>query len=72
MGVVLDSSILIAGERRKQSVATILERVEAVCGQTAAALSAITAIELTHGIYRAKADADRQRRQIFVDEILQR
>ena len=31
MGVVLDSSILIAGERRKQSVATILERVEAVC-----------------------------------------
>lgn len=71
MGVVLDSSILIAGERRKQSVATILERVEAVCGQTAAALSAITAVELTHGIYRAKADADRQRRQIFVDEILQ-
>ena len=38
MGVILDSSILIAGERRKDSVAEVLERVEAVCGKTAAAL----------------------------------
>jgi len=69
MGVILDSSILIAGERRKDSVAAILERVEAACGQTAAALSAVTAVELTHGIYRAKADTDRLRRQAFVEEI---
>ena len=47
MGVILDSSILIAGERRKDSVAEVLERVEAVCGKTAAALSAVTAVELT-------------------------
>lgn len=69
MGVILDSSILIAGERRKQSLASVLERIEVACGTTTAALSAITAVELTHGIYRAKADADRQRRQIFVEEI---
>ena len=66
MGLVLDSSILIAGERRKDSVAEVLERVEAVCGKTAAALSAVTAVELTHGIYRAKTDADRLPRQTFV------
>ena len=71
MGVILDSSILIAGERRKDSVAEVLERVEAVCGKTAAALSAVTAVELTHGIYRAKTDADRLRRQTFVEEIYQ-
>jgi len=47
----------------------ILERVEAVCGQTAAALSAVTAVELTHGVYRAKTDADRLRRQSFVEEV---
>jgi len=69
MGIVLDSSILIAGERRKDSVAEVLERVEAVCGKTAAALSAVTAVELTHGIYRAKTDADRLRRQTFVEEV---
>lgn len=69
MGVILDSSILIAGERRKDSVWEILERVEAVCGKTVAALSAVTAVELTHGIYRAKIDTDRKRRETFVEEI---
>jgi tRNA(fMet)-specific endonuclease VapC len=67
MGVILDSSILIAGERRRE----ILERVEAVCGKTTAALSAVTAVELTHGIYRAKIDADRKRRETFVEELFQ-
>ncbi|MGC2209368.1 MAG: PIN domain-containing protein [Candidatus Korobacteraceae bacterium] len=71
MGVILDSSILIAGERRRDSVWEVLERVEAICGKTAAALSAVTAVELTHGIYRAKADADRKRRETFVEELFQ-
>jgi tRNA(fMet)-specific endonuclease VapC len=71
MGVILDSSVLIAGERRRDSVWEILERVEAVCGKTAAALSAVTAVELTHGIYRAKTDADRKRRETFVEELFQ-
>lgn len=71
MGVIIDSSILIAGERRKDSVWEVLERVEAVCGKTAAALSAVTAVELTHGIYRAKTDAHRLRRQNFVEELYQ-
>jgi tRNA(fMet)-specific endonuclease VapC len=47
----------------------VLERVAQVCGETFAAISAITAVELTHGIYRAKTDADRLRRQTFVDEV---
>jgi predicted nucleic acid-binding protein len=71
MGVILDSSVLIAGEKRRDSVWEILERVEAVCGKTAAALSAVTAVELTHGIYRAKTDADRKRRETFVEELFQ-
>ena len=69
MGVILDSSVVIAGERRRDSVWEILERVEAVCGRTAVALSAVTAMELTHGIYRAKKDADRKRRETFVEEV---
>jgi len=71
MGVILDSSILIAGEGRRDSGWEVLERVEAICGKTAAALSAVTAVELTHGIYRAKADADRKRRETFVEELFQ-
>jgi tRNA(fMet)-specific endonuclease VapC len=69
VGVVLDSSILIAGERRGESVAQVLERVQAICGPQATALSAATAAELIHGIYRAKTDADRKRRQSFVEEV---
>jgi predicted nucleic acid-binding protein len=69
MGVILDSSILIAGERRSESVWEVLERVEALCGKTVAALSAVTAVELTHGIYRARNETDRKRREAFVDEL---
>jgi len=71
MGIVLDSSVLIAGERREDSVSEILERVEAKCGKTTAALSAVTAVELTHGVYRAKTDSDRKRREGFVEELFQ-
>ena len=39
--------------------------------KTAAALSAVTAVELTHGIYRTKTDADRKRREAFVEELFQ-
>ncbi len=71
MGVILDSSILIAGERRRDSVWEVLERIEAVCGNTVAALSVVTAVELTHGIYRTKTEADRKRRESFVEELMQ-
>lgn len=32
-------------------------------------LSAVTIVELTHGIQRAKLEAQRQRRQAFVEEV---
>ena len=69
MGVILDSSVLIAGERRRDTVWEVLERIEVACGKTSAALSAVTAVELTHGIYRAKTDTDRKRRETFVEEL---
>ena len=71
MGLMLDSSLLIAGERRGQRVWDILERAKASQGETENALSAITIVELTHGIYRAKSEADRQRRRVFVEELSQ-
>ncbi len=44
--------------------------VIAACGDAESALSAITIIELTHGIYRARTDADRARRIAFTDELI--
>jgi tRNA(fMet)-specific endonuclease VapC len=71
MGIIIDSSILIAGERRRDSVSELLERLQAECGRTVAALSAVTAVEMTHGIYRAKTNAQRLWRQNFADELYQ-
>ena len=69
MGVILDSSVLIAGERRGESVRQILQRVQAALGEVDSALSVVTIVELTHGIYRAKTDADRERRRAFSGEL---
>jgi predicted nucleic acid-binding protein len=71
MGLILDSSILIAGERGGESVRQILKRVQAAQGETETALCAITIVELTHGIYRAKTAADRERRWAFTEELCQ-
>jgi tRNA(fMet)-specific endonuclease VapC len=69
MGVVLDSSVLIAGERRGESVRQILTRVRTAHWEVDSALSVVTIVELTHGIYRAKSEADRERRQAFSEEL---
>lgn len=69
MGLILDSSILIAGERRGETVRQVIQRVCAAHGDTESALSAISIIELTHGIYRARTDADKVSRKAFADEL---
>ncbi len=69
MGVILDTSVLIAGERRGEGVPAILKRVQAAHGEQDAGLSVVTLVELTHGIYRARNDTDRARRRVFCDEI---
>lgn len=61
--------MLIAGERRGNSVWDILERVQGAQDEIDIALSAVTVVELTHGIYRARAEADRERRAAFVEEL---
>jgi predicted nucleic acid-binding protein len=55
MGIILDTSVLIAGERRSEGVQAIIQRVLTIHGEQDAALSVVTLVELTHGIYRAPA-----------------
>ncbi len=71
MGLILDTGILIASERRKESVEDILRKVRAVHGEIDIALSTVSVVELTHGIYRARNDADRERRRIFSEGVFQ-
>lgn len=62
MGLIVDSSVLIAGESRGESASQILKRILAARGPVDCALSVVTIVELTHGICRAKSDDDRERR----------
>ena len=67
MGLILDTSILISSERRGGSIEDILRQVRAAHGETDIALSAVSVVELTHGIYRARTEADRERRRVFAE-----
>jgi predicted nucleic acid-binding protein len=69
VGLILDTSTLVTAERRGHSVPEILEQVQGAWGETEVGLSAVTIVELTHGIQRAKLEAQRQRRQVFVQEL---
>jgi len=55
MGLVLDSSVAIAAERRGLSVEGLLELVRGIAGPTEIALSVVSVMELEHGVWRAKA-----------------
>ncbi len=57
MGIILDSSIIIAAERRGHTVREILEQVKAAQGEIEIGLSVVTIAELVHGAYRTITQA---------------
>ena len=66
MGLILDSSVVIAAERRGDTVEQLIEEIVKATGDQEAALSAIDLTELIHGLYRAQTPEIRQRRESFV------
>lgn len=55
--LILDSSVIIAAERRKHTVRDILEDVRASQGNVEIGVSVVSIAELVHGAYRAKIPA---------------
>ena len=72
MGLILDSSVVIAGERRGHTVPQVLQQFRTDYGETEIGLSVVTIVELIHGVQRAKTEERRLRRQAFVDELIRR
>lgn len=70
MGLILDSSIVIAAERRGDTVEQLIQNIVNTMGDQEAALSAIGLTELVHGIYRAQTAQIQHRRKVFIDELL--
>jgi tRNA(fMet)-specific endonuclease VapC len=68
VGIVIDSSVLIAWERDQLNLETQMARY----ADENFAISAITASELLHGVHRATTPAWRSRREAFVEGLLSR
>lgn len=66
MGVVLDTSLLVAAERRAIRFEAFLDSL----GVETVAIAAITAAELLHGCHRATDAGVRARRAAFVEGLL--
>ncbi len=70
MGLILDTRVIVRAERRGHSVAEILAQIRETHGETEVGISVVTIAELTHGVERSKLEAQRQRSQAFVDDVL--
>jgi tRNA(fMet)-specific endonuclease VapC len=69
MGLVLDSGVLITAEREAEPVSELLATLEREHGETEIVLSAITVIELEHGLHRANTAELTQRRREYLDTV---
>ena len=70
MGLILDSSVVIAAERRGDNVTQMLKQIVASTGDQRTVLSSVGLTELVHGIYRAQTAQIRGRRDSFIRELL--
>jgi tRNA(fMet)-specific endonuclease VapC len=68
VGVVLDSSILIAAERGRFDMPAFLDSL----GGAAVAIASVTAAELLYGVEQAKEPGIRARRGAYVEAVLEK
>jgi len=69
LGLVLDSSVLIAAERKKLTTPEAVRKVREAAGEVAIVICSLTVAELAHGIYRADTPERSRMRRQFLDEL---
>jgi predicted nucleic acid-binding protein len=70
LGLVLDSSTVIAAERRKESITDFVDSILRAHGPLDLSLSPVSVAELVHGIFRARTPAASQRRRLYIEELV--
>jgi tRNA(fMet)-specific endonuclease VapC len=69
LGVVLDSSVLVAAERRKLATPEVVRNIRQSIGDVPIVICALSVAELGQGIYRADTPERAQQRRQFLDEL---
>jgi predicted nucleic acid-binding protein len=70
VGLILDSSILIAQERSGRNARQALTEIAALAAGEDVALSVVTLIELAHGVARANTSERQITRRQFLKEVM--
>lgn len=68
-GLVLDSSVLVAAERRRVTTLEAIRGVREVAGNVPIVICSVTVAELAHGVYRADTPERSRTRREFLDEL---
>jgi predicted nucleic acid-binding protein len=58
LGIALDSSVLVAAERKHLTTPEVIRRLRENIGDLPIVICALTVAELGHGIYRADSQKD--------------
>jgi predicted nucleic acid-binding protein len=69
LGLVLDSSVLVAAERQKSTTSEAIRRVREAFGDVSIVICPLTVAELAHGVYRANTPERSRMRRQFLDEL---
>jgi predicted nucleic acid-binding protein len=69
LGLVLDSSVLVAAERARLTTTQVIKSIRASVGDVPIVVCALTVAELAHGIYRANSPERSEQRRQFLDEL---
>jgi predicted nucleic acid-binding protein len=69
LGLVLDSSVLVAAERAKLTTPRVIKNTRPSIGDVPIVICALTVAEPAHGIYRANSPESSQHRRQFLDEL---
>ena len=70
MGLILDSSVLIAAERKGRNARQALAEIAVRAAGEDVALSVVTVLELAHGAARANTPQRKATRQQFIHELM--
>ena len=70
MGLIFDSSVLIAAERQGRNARQMLAALPGAAENTDIAISVVTLIELAHGAARADTVERKTKRQQFIQELV--
>ena len=70
MGLILDSSVLVAAERQRHNARQMLASIARKIAETEVGISVVTLIELAPGAARADTPERKAKRHKFIEELL--